>query len=143
MTKTYSLKSTDVTRKWYVIDAERKPLGRIAAKAARILMGKHKPEYTPHIDNGDFVVIVNCGKLIVTGRKATTKFYHRHSGYPGGLKSTVFKDMIQRKPAFPIRNAIRGMLPKNRLARKMIKKLHIFERGNHPFDNVETISLDI
>lgn len=143
MTKTYSLKSTDVTRKWYVIDAEGKPLGRIAAKAARILMGKHKPEYTPHIDNGDFVVIVNCGKLVVTGRKANTKFYHHHSGYPGGLKSTVFKDMIQRKPEFPIRHAIKGMLPKNRLARKMIQKLHIFERADHPFDNVETISLDI
>ena len=141
--KTYSLKSSEVTRSWYVIDAKGKPLGRVAAKAAFILMGKHKPAYVPHIDNGDFVVILNADKINLTGRKFGTKVYHSHSGYPGGLKTTSFKDMIEKKPLFPLEKAIKGMLPKNRLANKMIKKLYLFQGSEHNFKNVTLKELEI
>jgi len=141
--KTYSLKTSEVTRNWYVIDTKGKPLGRVAAKAAFILMGKHKPAYAPHIDNGDFIVILNADQIHLTGRKFSTKVYHSHSGYPGGLKTTSFKDMLEKKPLFPLEKAIKGMLPKNRLANKMIKKLYLFQGSEHHFKNVTLQELEI
>lgn len=141
--KTYSLKSKDVSRTWYVIDAQGKPLGRVAAKAAFILMGKNKPDYTPHIDNGDFVVVINAEKIVLTGRKSNTKLYHRHSGYPGGLTSTPFKEMLEKKPLFPLEKAVKGMLPRNRLAARMIKKLYLFEGPQHTLKGMTLNPLEI
>jgi large subunit ribosomal protein L13 len=143
MMKTFSLKAKEVTRKWYVIDADGIPLGRIASKAATILMGKHKPTYTPHIDNGDFVIIVNAGKFLLTGRKPSTKVYRHYSGYPGGMKETSFKDVMSKSPLFPLEKAIRGMLPKNKLAKKMFSKLHLFEGAEHTFKNVSLENLEV
>ena len=141
--KTYVLKSSEIKRNWYLIDAEGKPLGRVAAKAAYILQGKHKATYTKHLDNGDFVVIVNAEKVALTGRKSRTKMYHHYSGYIGGLKSTPFLVMLDRKPFFPIQKAIKGMLPKNSLARVMEKKLHMFEGPEHTFKNVELKKVEL
>ncbi len=141
--KTYSLKSKDVSRTWYVIDAQGKPLGRVAAKAAFVLMGKNKADYTPHIDNGDFVVIINAEKIILTGRKTNTKIYHRHSGYPGGHKMTGFKEMLEKKPLFPMEKAIKGMLPRNKLAAKMIKKLFLFQGPEHNMKGMTLNQLEI
>ncbi|OHD55428.1 MAG: 50S ribosomal protein L13 [Spirochaetes bacterium GWF1_51_8] len=140
---TPSISSKNVTRTWYVIDAKGKPLGRIAAAAAMVLMGKHKPEYTPHIDNGDFVIVLNAGEFMLTGRKVNTKNYYHHSGFPGGLKTVVAKDMIERKPLFPMQAAVKGMLPKNKLARQMIKKLILIEGGEHTYKNVPLKTLEI
>ena len=141
--KTYSLKSSEVSRKWCVIDAKGVPLGRVAAKAARILMGKHKPSYTPHIDDGDFVVILNADKFILTGRKPNNKYYWRYSGFVGGLKKTPFKAMIEKKPLFPMQKAVKGMLPKTKLARQMIKKLRLFEGSEHGLGNVDILNIEI
>lgn len=141
--KTYSLKSKDVSRTWYIIDAEGKPLGRVASKAAFVLMGKNKADYTAHIDNGDFVVIINADKIILTGRKPNTKVYYHHSGYPGGLKETSFKSMMEKKPLFPMEKAIKGMLPKNKLANKMIKKLFLFQGAEHSLKGVNLKELEI
>ncbi len=130
--KTYSPKPGDIDRKWYVIDAEGLVLGRVASKVANVLRGKHKPIWAPHMDVGDFVVIVNADKIRVTGRKAEQKLYYRHSGYPGGLKETSYQTMIQKKPEFVLHEAVRGMLPHNRLGRKMLKKLKIYADAEHP-----------
>jgi len=140
--KTILLTKPNTKRNWYLIDASGKPLGRIASKAAFILMGKHKPDYTPHIDNGDYVVIINAKDLLLTGRKPKTKYYYHYSGYVGGLKATLFTDMIKKKPTFPLETAIKGMLPKNKLAKKMFKKLYLFE-GNHNFKNVQFNIVDL
>lgn len=141
--KTFVLKSPDIKRNWYIIDAEGKPLGRIAAKTAQVLMGKNKPTYTAHLDDGDFVIIVNAGKFILTGRKSKNKKYYQYSGFVGGMRETPFKDMVQKKPCFPLEKAIRGMLPKNRLAKVMFKKLYLFEGAEHTLKNVDIKPLEI
>ena len=117
--KTFVLKAPDIKRNWYIIDANGKPLGRVAAKAAMILMGKNKATYTPHLDDGDFVVVVNAGKVALTGRKAKNKMYYQYSGFVGGMRETPFKMMMEKHPCFPIEKAVKGMLPKNRLAKVM------------------------
>ncbi|MCY0879445.1 MAG: 50S ribosomal protein L13 [Firmicutes bacterium] len=129
---TYMARPAEVTRKWYVIDAAGLPLGRVATAAATLLRGKHKPIYTPHIDTGDYVIIVNAEKVILTGRKLDQKIYFRHSGYPGGAKRTVYRQLMLKKPDFAMEKAIRGMLPKNRLGRAMFKKLKVYRGPEHP-----------
>lgn len=125
-------KSTDVDRKWYVIDAEGQVLGRVAARVASVLRGKHKPTFTPHMETGDFVVIINAEKIEVTGRKRTDKLYYRHTGYPSGLRVENFESRITRRPEFPLEQAIRGMLPKNRLGRKLFNNVKVYAGPNHP-----------
>lgn len=123
-----------VERKWYVVDAEGKTLGRLASELAVLLRGKHKPQFTPHVDTGDFVVVVNAEKVVVTGRKADHKVYRRHSGYPGGLRTTSYEEMMRRKPAEVLRKAVYGMMPKNRLARRQVKKLKVYAGPEHPHE---------
>ncbi len=130
--KTFVANSETRQRDWYVVDAEGKTLGRLATRIADTLRGKHKPEYTPHVDTGDFVVVVNAEKISVTGNKRAEKLYHRHSGYPGGLKTRTLNDMLERRPEEVIRLAVKGMLPKNRLARKQITKLKVYAGPDHP-----------
>jgi large subunit ribosomal protein L13 len=131
MHKTFNLKSAEVDRQWVVIDATEAPLGRVATKAAQRLIGKYKPTYTAHIDNGDYVIIVNAEKLIVTGTKETTKQYHRHSGFPGGITSKSLKDLRQSDPAKILTAAIKGMLPKNKLLAERLKRLKIYTGAQH------------
>jgi large subunit ribosomal protein L13 len=130
--RTYSAKPGEVTRNWFVVDAEGKTLGRLCSAIAATLRGKNKPIYTPHIDTGDFVIVLNAGKVKVTGNKETQKFYYSHSSYPGGLKTTSLKDLRERHPDRIIENAVRGMLPRNALGKQQIKKLKIFEGTQHP-----------
>lgn len=130
--KTYVAKPTDRERNWLLVDANGKTLGRLATQIADALRGKRKPEYTPHIDTGDFVVVVNAEKIAVTGNKRTAKRYYRHSGYPGGLSSRSFEEMIARRPEQTIRLAVKGMMPRNRLARKQLTKLKIYAGPEHP-----------
>jgi len=129
---TYSAKKGEVERSWYIIDAENKVLGRIATKIAAILRGKHKPVFTPHMDTGDFVVVINAKKVHLTGRKLDNKIYYRHTGYPGGLKSMTAEEMLKKKPENIIKLAVRGMLPKNKLGRKQLTKLKVYSGSNHP-----------
>jgi large subunit ribosomal protein L13 len=121
-----------VERKWYVVDAEGRTLGRLATEIAKILRGKNKPQYTPHVDVGDFVVVVNAEKVVVTGRKAEQKVYRRYSGYPGGLKETSYARMMERRPEEILRRAVYGMMPKTRLARRQMVKLKIYAGPEHP-----------
>jgi len=130
--RTYSVKASEITRRWYVVDAENKTLGRLASAIARILRGKHKPIYSPHLDCGDFVIVVNADKIVTTGRKLDQKIYYRHSGYPGGLHSITLREQLKRHPTRVLEAAVRGMLPKNRLGRKMIKKLKLYAGPSHP-----------
>ena len=130
--KTYSAKAEDIERKWYVVDAQGQTLGRLASKVASVLRGKHKPLYTPHVDCGDYVIIINAKKIHTTGRKLEQKKYYRHSGYPGGLKEVTLRDQLDKFPERVIETAVRGMLPKNRLGRKMFKKLKVYPGPNHP-----------
>ena len=130
--KTIFLNPKEIKQKWYVIDAEGETLGRVAVKAADILRGKNKPYFTPHQNVGDFVVIVNSEKIIVSGQKRKNKLYYKHSGYPGGLKVNTFEKMISRKPTFPVEQAIRGMLPKNRLGRQLFRNLKVYAGTDHP-----------
>ena len=130
--KTYSANPNDRDRRWYVVDAEGKTLGRLSTQIADLLRGKRKPTWTPHVDTGDFVIVVNAEKVSVTGNKRTEKRYYRHSGYPGGLRSRTFEEMIERKPEDVIRLAVKGMLPRNRLARRQITKLKIYAGPDHP-----------
>ena len=132
--KTIIPKMTDVDRKWYVIDAEGQVLGRVAARVASVLRGKHKPEYTPHMEIGDYVVVINAAKVDVTGRKRSDKMYYRHTGYPGGLRAENFETRLRRKPEFPIEQAVRGMLPKNRLGRKLFNNLKVYAGEAHPHE---------
>jgi large subunit ribosomal protein L13 len=132
MMKSYMARPLEVERKWYVVDAEGKTLGRLASEIARVLRGKNKPQYTPHVDVGDFVVVVNADRVIVTGRKAEQRVYRRHSGYPGGMKETSYEQMLARKPTEILRKAVYGMMPKSRLARKQFKKLKIYAGPEHP-----------
>lgn len=123
-----------VERKWYVVDAEDKTLGRLASELAVLLRGKHKPQYTPHVDTGDFVVVVNAEKVVVTGRKADKKVYYRHTGHPGGLRGDSYEEMMRRKPTEVVRKAVAGMLPKTRLARQQLKKLKVYAGPDHPHE---------
>ena len=129
--KTYMMRKEDVERKWYVIDAEGKPLGRVASKAAHILRGKHKPTYTPHVDCGDYVIIINASKAELTGDKLNKKIYYNHSGYPGGLRERTAKVMKEKYPVEMVERAVKGMLPHNRLGRSMYKKLFVYEGSDH------------
>ncbi len=130
--RTFSAKPKEIKREWYVVDAAGKTLGRLASEIAKVLRGKHKPIYTPHVDCGDFVIVINADKVRVTGRKLDQKMYYRHSGYPGGLKSISLRDLLARRPERVIELAVRGMLPKNRLGRRMIKKLKVYAAPTHP-----------
>ena len=129
--KTFSPTPKDINREWFVVDAQDQVLGRLASQIAHRLRGKHKPEFAPHMDNGDFIVVVNCEKIKVTGKKMTDKKYYRHSGWVGGLKTTQLGDMLADKPARVLTAAVRGMLPKNRLGRAMLKKLKIYAGTEH------------
>ena len=139
----YMQKKETVTRNWYVIDAEGKPLGRVASKAAVVLRGKHKPTYTPHVDCGDYVIIVNASKVLLTGNKMEDKKYYNHSQYPGGLRIRTAKEMVERYPEEMVERAVKGMLPKNRLGRSMYKKLFVYAGENHPHMAQKPEEMDI
>ncbi len=132
--KTYSLKAGDVVVRWHVLDAEERPLGRLASEVAVLLRGKYRPTYTPHMDNGDFVVVVNASKVKVTGAKMQQKLYRRHSGYPGGLKETPLPVMLERHPERVVQQAVKGMLPHNRLGRKILRHLKVYGGPDHPHE---------
>jgi large subunit ribosomal protein L13 len=132
MQKTWTAKPGEITRRWYVVDAEGQTLGRLATRIADTLRGKDKPEYTPHVDTGDFVVVVNAEKIHVTGNKLDQKMYHRHSGYPGGLRSRTLREQLERRPTEVLRKAVKGMLPRNKLAAAQIGKLKIYAGPEHP-----------
>jgi large subunit ribosomal protein L13 len=125
-------KPSEVKRKWYIIDAEGKVLGRLAAEAARILRGKHKPDFTPHVNTGDHVIVINADKVVLTGKKLQQKMYYRHSGYPGGLKATRYDKLMQTRPELAVYKAITGMLPHNSLGRDMARKLRVYRGSEHP-----------
>ena len=129
---TFMANKGNIVRKWYILDAAGKPLGKTAATAATLLRGKHKPEYTPHADCGDFVIIINAEKAVLTGKKLEQKYYRTHSGWVGGLKETKYRLLMQQKPELAMQLAVRGMLPKNRLGRAMLKKLKIYAGAEHP-----------
>jgi large subunit ribosomal protein L13 len=141
--KTYSTKLSDIERKWYLVDARDKTLGRLATEIARILRGKHRPYFTSHLDTGDYVIVINAGKIRVTGRKLDQKIYYRHSGYPGGLKSITLREQLVKHPTRALRAAVRGMLPHNRLGRRMIKKLKIYAQDSHPHRAQQPIPLEL
>lgn len=141
--KTFSAKPHEVKRDWFVVDATDKVLGRLATEIARRLRGKHKPEYTPHVDTGDFIVVVNAEKLRVTGNKAEQKTYYRHSGYPGGIYSDTFTKLQQRAPQRILQKAVKGMLPKGPLGYAMLKKLKVYSGGEHPHTAQQPKSLEI
>ncbi len=130
--KTFSAKPQDVRRQWHVVDAEGKTLGRVATEIARVLRGKHKPEYTPHVDTGDYVVVINAEKIGVTGRKLSDKMYHHHTGYIGNLKSTNLEKLLATRPERAIENAVKGMMPRNPLGRAMFRKLKVYAGPDHP-----------
>lgn len=130
--KTYSQKASEIQRDWYVVDATGQVLGRLATQIATLLRGKHKPTYTPSLDGGDFVVVVNAEKVRLTGRKPEQKIYYRHTGYPGGLRATPYKRMLEKHPDRIIRFAVKGMLPKNRIGRRLMTKLRIYAGPHHP-----------
>jgi large subunit ribosomal protein L13 len=132
--KTWNAKPESLERRWYVVDAEGQTLGRLATRIADTLRGKRKPEYTPHVDSGDFVVVVNAAKVAVTGTKLDDKRYYRHSGYPGGLRSRTLREELERRPTEVVRRAVRGMLPRNRLARRQITKLKVYAGPDHPHE---------
>lgn len=141
--KTFSAKPETVKRDWFVVDAEGKTLGRLATEIALRLRGKHKPEFTPHVDTGDYIVVVNAEKVRVTGRKSTDKMYHRHTGYIGGLKSMSFEKVIKHKPELVIELAVKGMLPKNSLGRAMYSKLKVYAGSVHPHAAQQPQQLEI
>lgn len=130
--KTYSTKPDDIKRQWHVIDASAQTLGRLSSQIAKLLMGKHKPIYSPHLDTGDYVVVINAAKVRVTGKKVKEKIYYHHSGYPGGLKSITLEEMLRTRPTRVIEHAVKGMLPHNRLGRAMFKKLKVYAGESHP-----------
>lgn len=141
--KTFSAKPEAVERCWYVVDAEGKTLGRLASELALRLRGKHKPEYTPHVDVGDYMVVVNADKVRLTGRKSQQKMYHRHTGYPGGLKSVSFEKIMETKPTMAVEKAVKGMLPRNCLGRAMYRKLKVYAGGEHPHAAQQVQTLDL
>jgi large subunit ribosomal protein L13 len=140
---TYSPKASEIQRSWHVIDAEGLVLGRLATEVATILRGKHKPTYTPHLDTGDHVIIVNADKVVLTSGKAERKNVYRHSGYPGGLKTQTYADLLARRPEEAVRRTIRGMLPKTRLGRQMITKLKVYAGPHHPHTAQKPQTLDV
>ncbi len=131
MSKTFMANASNITRKWYVVDAEGQPLGRVASQVAAILRGKHKPTFTPHVDCGDYVIVINTDKLILTGKKLEKKVYRYHTGYIGGLKEVPYKKLMSEKSDFAFLLAVKGMLPKNSLGRSMITKLHVYKGAEH------------
>jgi large subunit ribosomal protein L13 len=141
--KTYTAKAGEIRQDWYVVDAAGKVLGRLAAEIARRLRGKHKPEFTPHMDTGDYIVVVNADKLRVTGRKAESKTYYRHSGYPGGIYSTTFAKLHARHPDRVLKLAVKGMLPKGPLGYAMLKKMKIYSGVSHPHEAQQPKNLEI
>ena len=140
---TVSAKPAEVRRGWYLVDANEKTLGRLASKIAHRLRGKHKPEYTPHVDTGDYIVVINAEKVRVTGAKATDKMYHHHTGYPGGLKSISFEKLVVKAPERIIQGAVQGMLPRNTLGRAMFKKLKVYAGTEHPHAAQQPQALNI
>ena len=130
--RTYTPSAKEITREWYVVDAEGQTLGRLATRVATVLRGKHKPTYTPHLDCGDHVIVVNAEKVVLSGAKASQKRYHAHSGYPGGLKSVPFAAKLQKQPTQVVERAVKGMLPKSRLGRAMARKLKVYAGPDHP-----------
>ena len=141
--KTVSAKKETVTRKWYVVDATGKTLGRLCTEIANRLRGKHKPEFTPHVDTGDYVVVINAEKIEVTGNKTTDKLYHHHSGYPGGIKSISFDKLQVKSPEMIIEKAVKGMMPKNKLSRAMLSKLKVYAGNDHPHSAQQPTLLEI
>ena len=141
--KSFMASPSTVERKWYVVDAEGKTLGRLASEVANVLRGKNKPTYTPHIDTGDYVIVVNAEKIQVTGKKLDQKIYYHHSEYVGGMKEATLREMMQKKPEFVITHAVKGMLPKGPLGRKMLKKLHVYAgpEHNHAAQKPETLDI--
>ena len=130
--KTYSAKPLEVERKWWLIDAEGQTLGRLASTIANLLRGKNKPQYTPHVDTGDFVVVINSSKVVVSGNKETDKKYYRHSGYPGGLKDETFKSLMEKNPVAAVEKSVKGMLPHNTLGQEQFNKLKVYAGAEHP-----------
>jgi large subunit ribosomal protein L13 len=141
--RTYNAKPGEVERRWYVVDAEGQTLGRLATRIADTLRGKDKAQYTPHVDTGDFVVVVNAEKITVTGNKLDQKRYYRHSGYPGGLRSRTLREQLERRPTEVIRTAVKGMLPKNRLARRQLNKLKVYAGPDHPHEAQAPTPLEV
>jgi large subunit ribosomal protein L13 len=140
--KTYSAKPLEVERKWYLIDAEGKTLGRLAVLIANMLRGKHKPQFTPHVDTGDFIVVINAEKVVVTGKKETDKVYYSHTGYPGGFKATAFKDLMAKNPCAALEKAVKGMLPHNTLGQEQFNKLKVYAGPNHPHQAQNPVLMD-
>ncbi len=136
-------KSETVDRKWYVVDAANISLGRVASQVAAVLRGKNKPIYTPHVDTGDYVIVINTDKMVLTGNKATQKMYYRHSGFPGGLKETSYKELMEKKSDFALEKAVKGMLPKNSLGKKMFMKLKVYKGAEHPHQAQQPVELKI
>jgi len=141
--KTYTAKTAEVQRNWYIVDATDKVLGRLASEIAHRLKGKHKPEYTPHIDTGDFIIVINAEKVRVTGQKTSDKIYYHHTNYPGGIKESSFEKMMQRDPVRPLEMAIKGMLPKNPIGREMFRKLKVYAGNEHPHAAQQPEPLDV
>ncbi len=143
MSKTYSPKPTEIERRWYVVDARGQSLGRLSSEIAKILTGKNKPQYAPHIDTGDFVVVVNAEETILTGRKEDQKTYYRHSGRPGSLKAETARELRQRRPELMIERAVKGMLPKNKIGRRQLKKLKVYAGPEHPHGAQQPVALEV
>ncbi len=141
--KTYSVKASDIKRDWFIVDAKDKILGRLATEVATILRGKHKPQFTPHMDMGDFIIVINAEKIRVTGKKLEQKIYYRHSGYLGGLKEENLEKVLAEKPEQAVMRAVKGMLPSNKLGRAMLKKLKVYAGGEHPHEAQAPKQLDI
>ena len=141
--KTYQAKKEEVEHRWYWVNAEGKVLGRLATELAKILRGKNKAIFTPHVDTGDFVVVINANKISLTGKKMKDKIYYHHTGYPGGIKEMTAEKLLAKKPTEMIRMAVRGMLPKNSLGRQMLRKLKVYAGPNHPHEAQKPISLEI
>lgn len=141
--KTYVAKPADIERSWYIVDAEGQTLGRLASQIAAVLRGKHKPIFTPHVDCGDYVVVINAEKIHVTGQRREKKMYYRHSGYPGGLKEISLANQLERFPTRPVELAVKGMLPKNKLGRKMFKKLKVYAGTDHPHEAQQPVVMEL
>lgn len=141
--KTFMPKADAVERKWYIVDAEGQTLGRLSSEVAKVLIGKNKPIYTPHVDTGDHVVIINADKVVLTGKKLDQKLYRYHTGHPGGLKEIKYKDMMKNKPEEVVMHAVKGMLPKNKLGRKMLKKLRVYRGSEHKHEAQKPEVLEI
>jgi len=141
--RTFSAKPTDIKHDWYVVDAEDVVLGRLASQIAQILRGKHKPIYTPHMDTGDFVIVINADKVRLTGTKEEKKSYFRHTGYPGGGRTTTYKQLFEKRPEEIVRKAVKGMIPHNKLGRQIFKKLKVYAGSEHPHDSQQPKPLEI